>query len=234
MIRKLGLWKLLNLVLLLVVSVTAQERKPPVSTVFAVLQNTLDTKTSAKGDETILITLNDVITDNQVVIPKGSRLVGRVVGVLERGKDEPKSVLAIAIDKAIGVSGREIPLQAIIAAVAAPREELTSDPTYAMMHSNEPKMAGSARAASGSGTLSASSKANSNAAVATAELRGRMDQALVLSEESQGAVGYDDLSITWHLALPPPITIFSTKAKNLKLKAGSQTLVRMAEPRLPK
>ena len=165
MIRKLGLWKVLILISLPVVSVTAQERKPPVSIVFALLQKTLDTKTSVKGDETTLVTLNDVITDNQVVIPKGSRLIARVVGVVARGKDEPKSILAIAIDKATGVPGREVPLQAIIAAVATPQDELTSDPTYAMMHSNEPKMAGSARAASGSGTLSASSKANSNAAV---------------------------------------------------------------------
>src|SRR2546426_6599318 len=60
-----------------------------------------------------------------------------------------------------------------------------------MMHSNEPKMVGSrASTTASSGELSASSKASSNAAVATANLKGSMD-ALRLDENSQGALGYE-------------------------------------------
>src|SRR5262249_51368244 len=121
MTGKLGPCKSLGFLLLLSVSVIGQERKPPVTIVFAVLQNTLDTKTAAVGDEVTLITLNDVVSDNQIVIPKGSRLLAHVAGVVARSKDERKSVLAIAVDKASGVSGHEIPLQAIIAAIGAPR-----------------------------------------------------------------------------------------------------------------
>jgi hypothetical protein len=194
----------------------------------------VDTKTAAIGDEVVLTTLNDVVSDNSVVIPKGSRLVGRVAGVVMKGKDEPKSVLAIRIEKAVIAGGHEIPLQAIIAAIAAPPGALTSDPTYAMMHSNEPKMIGSAQGASSSGTLTPSSKASSSAAVATAAIKGRMDEPFLLNENSQGAFGYDDVSIAWHLSIPPPLTVFATKAKTLKLEAGTQMLIRMAEPRLPK
>ncbi len=231
MIGNPGLCKSFGLALLLFVSATCQERQPPVKIVFAVLQKALDTRTAAIGDEVTLITLNDVVTDNQIVIPKGSKLLAHVAGVVSRGKDEPKSVLAIALDKAIGVSGQGIPLQAIIAAIAAPPDDLTSDPTYAMMHSNEPRMVPSARATSSSGTLPPSSKADSNAAVATAELKGRMDQPSLLNKDSQGAIGYEDISISWHLSIPPPLTIFTTKAKNLKLMNGTQMLLRMAEPR---
>ncbi len=209
--------------------------QPTVIKVFAVLQKTVETKTSAVGDDVVLVMLNDVIADNQVVIPKGSKVFGHIGGVATKGKDEPKSVLAIRLDKAVNERGQEIPLQAIIAAIAAPPEELTSDPAYAMMHSNEPKMIGSgARDAANSGSLPASSKANSNAAVATAEIKGRMDQALLLTEDSQGAVGYEDISISWQLAFPPPLTVFTSKAKNLKLEAGTQVLIRMASPRIAK
>ena len=205
---------------------------PPVTKVFAVLAQTLDTKTTLIGDDVTLTTVNDVLVDNQLVIPKGSRLLGRVAGVMSKGKDQPKSVLAIRIDKAVTAAKQEIVLQAIIAAIAAPPDALTSDPTYEMMHSNEPKMVGSPRAASSSGTLSSSSQSGSNAAIATAQMKGRMDQGWLLNENSQGALGYSDVVIAWHLALPPPLTLFSTKAKSLKLMTGTQMLLRMAEPRV--
>jgi hypothetical protein len=207
-------------------------KAPAVSHVFARLQNSLETRSSALGDEVSLITLNDVISDNQVVIPKGSKIIGQVAGIAMKGKDEPKSVIAIRLDKAVSTTGREIPLQAIIAAIAAPQPDLPSDPTYAMLHSNEPKMVSSAQSTASSGNLSASSKANSNAAVATAEIKGRMNEPLLLNEDSQGAVGFEDVSVAWQLSIPPPLTIFSTKAKNLKLPTDTQMLVRMAAPRL--
>jgi hypothetical protein len=89
------------------------------------------------------------------------------------------------------------------------------------------------RGTANSGDLAASSKASSNAAVATAELKGRMET-MLLTEDSLGAVGYEGVSISWHLSIPPPLTVFSTKAKNIKLEAGTQMLLRMASPRLPK
>lgn len=102
-----------------------------------------------------------------------------------------------------------------------------------MMHSNEPKMTGSgAGSAASSGTLSPSSKAGSTAAVATANLKGRMDEPFLLDENSQGAVGYEGLSLSWGLASPPPFTVFACKRKNLKLESGTQMLLRMASPRL--
>ena len=71
------------------------------------------------------------------------------------------------------------------------------------------------------------------AAVATAELKGRMET-MLLTEDSLGAVGYEGLSISWHLSIPPPLTVFSTRAKNMKLETGTQMLLRMASPRLPR
>jgi len=211
------------------------DNSPPVSKVFALLNKTVESKSASIGDELILQTISDVVVDGQMVIPKSSKFFGHVAGVLTKGKGEPQSLLTIVIDKAIAVgNGREIPLQAIIVAIAAPVNPLSSDPTYGMMHSNEPKMVGSgARGTSITGGFPASSKASSTATVATAELKGRMET-MLLTEDSLGAVGYEGVSISWHLALPPPLTVFSTKAKNIKLEAGTQMLLRMASPRLPK
>ena len=125
-------------------------------------------------------------------------------------------------------------MQAIIAAIVAPQDDsLSSDATYEMMHSNEPKMIGGRPSSTSStGELSASSKASSSAAVATANLKGSMD-GLRLNENSQGALGYEGVSLSWRLDAPPPVTIIASK-KNVKLLSGTQMLLRMAPPRLPK
>ena len=196
------------------------------SNAFAVLTKSVDSKTAAVGQEVTLRAIGDLMVDNLVVIPKDSRLVGRVAGASTKGKDQSQSRIAIAIDRAIKPDGVEIPLQAIIAAIAAPQDtSLTSDPAYGMLHSNEPKMVGS--------TLPAASKADSTAAVATANLKGAILDSLLLNENSQGAIGYEGLTITWQFTLLPPLTVFSTRSNNLKLMAGTQMLLRMVPPRLP-
>ncbi|PWT81082.1 MAG: hypothetical protein C5B44_04340, partial [Acidobacteria bacterium] len=117
---------------------------PPVSTAFAVLTKTIELKTASINQEVNLLTVADVVVKDQVVIPKGSTVIGHVAGLTPKGNGNQKSLLAIVIDKAVIDGTPEIPLQAIIAAVAPPQDNsLTSDPTYGMMHSNEPKMVAS-------------------------------------------------------------------------------------------
>jgi hypothetical protein len=53
-----------------------------------------------------------------------------------------------------------------------------------------------------------------------------------LPDDSQGAIGIDDLAITWVLDKTPAMTVFTTKKKNFKIKAGSEMLLRMAPPNI--
>ncbi len=126
------------LMLLLATSLIAQTGKssPPVSKVFAVLTKSLDSKIAKADDEVNLRTLNDVVVDGVVAIPSGSRLIAHISDTRDKAKSAPQSELAIVIDQAITKEERKIPLQAIIAAIAAPQDDsLSSDATYEMMHS---------------------------------------------------------------------------------------------------
>src|SRR5262245_23795413 len=134
----LSVWCLLTI--LLSSSVAAQSENPAVSITFATLTKTIDSRSAAIGDEFILRMLSDIVVDGSVVIPKDSRVRGHVAGAIGKSKTEPESLITIAIDHAVLPNGIEVPLKAIVAAIAAPSETLTSDPTYSMMHSNEPKM----------------------------------------------------------------------------------------------
>lgn len=225
------------LVVLCAVSVSAQTSsvQPEVSNVIAVLTGSVETKTAHVGDEVSLNTISDVFVDGAIIIPRGSKLTGHLSEVLLKGKDQPESVLAFSVENASLRSGVNIPLQAIVAALAAPRKDsLATDPTFGMLHSNEPKMVGGASSAAGSGNLGASSKASSNAAVATANLQGKLDHPTILDKDSQGAVDLEGLNVTWRLISPPPLTVITSKSKNLKLESGTQMLLRMAPPRLPR
>ena len=206
---------------------------PPVSTAFAVLVKSVESRSAIPGQEFTLRTIGDVLVEGKVVIPKGSRVVGHVTEVVTKGKGSQQSILGVVIDKAITESGMEIPLQAIIAAVG-PRQDdsLSTDPTYGMMHSNEPKMIGSGPRGASSVELPSSSKVTATAPVATARMKGGMDDSLVLNTDSQGVVGFTDLSLSWRFNAPPPVTVFSSSGKNVKLEAGTQTLLRMATPRV--
>ena len=203
--------------------------QPSVSTVFAVVLKRLDTKNASVNQELTLRTITDVTVNGIVVIASGSTVVGHVVESATKGKESQQSILAIVIDKAVLENGRQIPLQAIIAAVAAPQDSaLPADPTYGMMHSNEPKMVASGPRA---GDLSASSKADSTAAVSTAKINGEMRKGLLLNTDSNGAIGFSGLSLTWRLDSPPPVSVFSSNNKEIKFEAGTQVLLRMAPPR---
>ena len=139
----------LTAVLLFSIAVMAQTREtPPVSSVFAVLANSLESKSATVGQKVVLRLVSDVVVDGEIVIPREARVLGHVSEALANGKNRSKSALAIVIDKAVKKDGSEIRVQAIIAAVAAPKpSSLSSDPTYGMLHSNEPKMSGAGAAA---------------------------------------------------------------------------------------
>src|SRR5262244_3218536 len=88
-----------------------------IAKVFATLETTVDTLTIARDDSFTLVTMNDVGVGGNIVIPKGSKIVGHIAGVANKGRDAAKSVVALCIDRAITGNG-EIPLEAIIVALA--------------------------------------------------------------------------------------------------------------------
>jgi hypothetical protein len=225
-----------SVVALLIIAQSASgNNQPAVSTIFAVVVKGIETKSASLDQELTLRTISDVEVEGIVVIPSGSRVVGHIVELATKGKGSEQSILAIVIDKAILESGREIILQGIIAAVAAPPDNtLSSDPTYGMMHSSEPKMVGTgpSAAAARPGELSSTSKVESTATLGTARMNGEMRKGLLLNAESQGAIGFSGLSLSWRLAAPPAVTVFTSNRKEIKLITGTQVLLRIARPQL--
>jgi len=177
-----------------------------IAKVVATLETPLDTQTSARDHGFTLVAINDVSVGGTIIIPKGSKIIGHVAGVTNKGKDASKSVLGLSIDRAVTAKG-DVPLQAIIVALAAPKKsESDSSVTTGASVSNQPKTP--PRTTTNSGDVS-----------------------LLLADNDQGAFGFEDVSISWHLSIPPPLTILATRAKRLRIEAGSQMLLRMMPPK---
>jgi len=90
------------------------------STMQAELTRPVDAKKAKVGDQVMARTTEDVKSEGQVVIPKGSKLMGRVTQAKAKAKGESESSLGIVFDKAVPKGGGpEVPVHAVIQALAA-------------------------------------------------------------------------------------------------------------------
>src|SRR6266550_9377958 len=71
------------------------------TTIQAVLAKPVDSRKSKVGDEVVAKATQDVKSDGQVVVPKGTRLLGHVTEARAKAKGESDSALGIAFDKAV-------------------------------------------------------------------------------------------------------------------------------------
>jgi len=89
------------------------------TTMNAALSRPVDAKKNKPGDPVTARTTQATKSDGQVVIPKGSQLVGHVSQAQTRSKNQSESALGIVFDKAILKNGQEVPLNVTIQAMAA-------------------------------------------------------------------------------------------------------------------
>ena len=97
------------------------------STMRAELTRSLDAKNSKVGDQVMARTTEDVKSDGQVVIPRGSKLIGHVTQAKARAKGQSESALGVVFDHAVLPKGRgEVPVHAVIQALASAQSETAS------------------------------------------------------------------------------------------------------------
>ena len=208
------------------------------TTIRAELAKSVDAKKAKQGDEVVAKTTEDVKSNGQVVIPKGSKIVGHVTEAKAREKGESESALGIAFDKALVKGGREIPLSATIQALAASQSNVAA---------NEPVMepgapgnssgnmapgragnggmiggaAQTAGTAAGTATNAAGNVGTAAGSTATAGSNAR------LSASSQGVAGLPGLSLSSGAANNTQASVISSQNKNVKLDSGTQMLLRV-------
>jgi hypothetical protein len=82
----------------------------------AQLENTLDARHAKPGDRVVLKTNHAVKQDGEVVVPKGSRLIGHVTDVQQRTRSDNESVIGVAFDR-LQKGSMEVPITATIVSI---------------------------------------------------------------------------------------------------------------------
>ena len=84
------------------------------------LQSALDTKNARVGDQVVLKAASTIKQNGQVVVQKGSKLIGHVTAVQQRTKDNAASKVSVLFDT-LQQGGSSIPISGVITSVVQAR-----------------------------------------------------------------------------------------------------------------
>ena len=209
------------------------------TTVQAELTKPVDARRNKPGDEVTAKTTQDVKSDGKVVLPKGSKIVGKVTQAQARSKGKNESQLGIVFDHAILRDGTPLPVSFAIQAISSSQAEAS-----AAMGDDFPTMegsTGSVRTASspGSGRGLVGGVASSaggvvttadSAAGATLHTSNAASTSIAggLTPTSRGAVGMPGLTLSPVASSTTTAgSVISSSNSNVRLASGTRMLLRV-------
>jgi hypothetical protein len=217
----------------------------------AALDKPLDAKKNKEGDKVFAHTTQAVKQDGQVIIPKGSKLVGHVTQAKARAKGESESALGIVFDQAVLRNGQEIPVNLAIQAVASAQAAASSSLSEGDAFGTASGM-GSGRASSSGGVLSSAGStvggtagavtntaggvgstvggtagATANTAASATGAAAGSNLAGSLTSSSTGVIGLQGLSLNSELSNATQGSLIVSSTKNVHLDSGTRMLLRV-------
>jgi hypothetical protein len=214
------------------------------SAIHATLAKPVDARHSKPGDQVMAKTTENVKSDGQVVLPKGSKIVGHITEAKAYAKGESSSELGMAFDYAVLKDGREVPLAASIQAIAGPEAASLADQGDNGQGDNGMMAAGSAPARTSGGNAAGGVLAGSGGAVGTTSgtllntssavgpvrsgtLAAAASASGGLSSSSQGAIGLKGISLDSAANSATRGSVISSPSQNVHLDAGTQMILKV-------
>jgi hypothetical protein len=172
----------------------------PGTIIAAELSKTVDVKKVKAGDKIEAKTAVDLLSDGQVIIPKGSKITGHISDAKVRSKDSKDSAVGIVFDQLSTKDGGELTIQVAIQAIGPPVE---SGSSYS-------SMSGGPIGSSGASMPSGAPQSSGNSGGS-------------LNPSSQGVVGLRGLS----LSNSGQASVISSSNENVNLESGTQLILRI-------
>jgi len=189
------------------------------TTIQAELVKPIDAKESKVGDEVIAETTQDVKSGGKVVVPTGSTLLGRVMGVRLQNSEQTTSQVGIAFNRAILKSGKELPVALSIQAIGI------SQPTASAAASARTGAVLRAEARSTRAAMVTTSAYHPGTVVNT-DHPGAAVKA-PLSANTQGVVGLPGLSLFSQTTTFATASVISSQDNNVHLDSGTEMILRV-------
>jgi len=208
------------------------------STFQAELVKPVDARKSKPSDEVVAKTTQDVKSDGQVIIPKGSRLIGKVTEAKAAGDGQSDSQVGIAFDDAVLKDGRQVPIAVGIQAISNSQAEAAAAAAddSMMTSGNVGGMAGASRSAGrgalGGVTSSAGGLANTTSTATGGALNTahatNASSAGGLTSSSQGVIGVSGMSLSSAgSSATSGSGVISSRNSNVRLDSGTRMLLRV-------
>lgn len=199
------------------------------------LTKSLDAKNAKPGEEVTARLMQDVKSNGNVVLPKGSKVIGHVAEAQPRDKQHTESRLALVFDKAVAKGGQEMKLTTALAAVALP---VQSPPSAASndnlsvpqsMGSSSNQMGGTssggAARSAGGGSLPGTMDSSASGVIQADADKSPAGNANATQGSSSKAVpGSQGLSLTQEAS---GMGVMTSTSHTVKLESGTQLLLRV-------
>ena len=204
------------------------------TTIPAMLDKWVDAGKSKVGDEVVAQTTEPVKEDGQVIIPKGSKIVGRVTEAKSRSNEDPNSVLGIAFDHAVLKRGGELRLRVMIQAIAPDRTSTEPPPlasgtaptdnTGSMGPMNRPSTMGT-NADPNAGTPGRPESPENSAY----EQSGGRTASGALTPQCHGVLGFEGLSLAFRSNDASKTLLIISQSRNVRLDGRTQLMLRVID-----
>jgi hypothetical protein len=209
------------------------------TTIQAVLAKPVDSRKSKVGDEVVAKATQDVKSDGQVVVPKGTRLLGHVTEARAKVKGESDSALGIAFDKAVLKDGRELPLPLGIQALAVTQarasaamegDNMMGSPGMSTGGHASGGLLGGATAPVGAVAGTATNTLGSAGSTAGGAVHGAtqgMTAEGSLTSSAHGVVGLPGMSLNGQASSSTLGSVITSQGQNVHLDSGTQMVLRV-------
>jgi len=201
----------------------SEDSLTPGTPIFATLNNGLDSKKTKKGDEVTAHTTEAVRSaDARTILPRGTKLVGRVTDATARSKGDGQSALGLTFERAILKEGGEVQLYARIQAI-------TTAASFAVGEGGPP------RDTSSMGTTQTSPMGGRSGPPASQppqspSVTGPDQSGPTLTPNSRGVIGMRGLTLSTAPAEKVLVSTITSDGKNVHLDSGTRMLIVTQQP----
>jgi hypothetical protein len=200
------------------------------------LETRIDARKNKVGDEIIARTVQHVKLDGQVVIPKGSKVIGHVTETEAGTKQQPASSLGIAFDHVRLKDGRNLPLALTIQAIAP--DPSNPQPRLPMTPATAGGTTGGMSPVSGQGGRESMDDPNANmpGRVQSPEnsaytQEGSLTEAGALTSHCRGVLGIDGMTLSSDSGGSTQGVLIASQRHNVHLDGRTQLMLRITGTR---
>jgi hypothetical protein len=214
---------------------SATPRLAPGSVIPVQLTKSIDAKKAKTGDQVEAKVTQDMKTGNgEIIVPKDTKVIGRVTEAQARSKEQKESQVGIAFDRAVMKVGGDVNLPMSIQAIIAP-SYLSANNSSGGESPGQQQSAGSASGMSqnsnGRAGNMGGSQAPPTASPSAVPTEGKTGNGAhePITGNTQGVLGIPDTTLSNATSAAQGSVVTSEK-NNVKLESGTMMLLRVNQP----